>query len=105
MRQLEASGAVGMDVEYEFEEGESEFEVAEGTSVKYLHLLTHFIVMGTAIGRRRMPPTHQPPRRVLIYDLRKAGAATVTFSDSKKSEKKSKDKSEKQKAPADDREG
>jgi len=103
MRQLRASGAVGMDVEYEFEEGESEYEVSEGVEVKYLHLLTHFIVMGTAIGRRQMPPTHQPPRRVLIYDLRKAGAASVTFSDSKKNqEKKSKGKSEKPKPEVDD---
>jgi uncharacterized protein YbjQ (UPF0145 family) len=98
LRRLRAQGAVGMKVDYEFEEAESEYEVSEGTEMKYLHLLTHFVVMGTSIRRRAQAPAHAPARRVMIYDLRKMGAASVTFADKAK---KSKAKSEESKVDPD----
>jgi len=79
LRKLRAAGAVGMEIDYEFEDAESEVEVSEGVEVKFLHLITHFAVMGTAIARRPGFVNQPKPRPTVVYDLRKAGAAEVDF--------------------------
>jgi uncharacterized protein YbjQ (UPF0145 family) len=66
---LKGTGAVGMEVEYEFEDLEKELEVREDVSMTFLHLITHFVITGTAI-RRREGTTSAPPQRTLrILDL------------------------------------
>ena len=80
LKRMKARGAVGMKIDYDFEEAESELEVSETSSVKYLHLVTHLVVMGTAIARRNMDGQVVPkPSTMLIYDLRKPGSASVEF--------------------------
>ena len=67
VRQLQGAGAVGMKVEYDFEDLEKELEVAEGVSMTYQHLITHFVITGTAIKRRQgnVAPAHQSTLRIL----------------------------------------
>ncbi len=71
VRHLKGAGAVGMEVAYEFEDVEKELEVREGVSMTYMHLITHFVITGTAIKQREVAasaPT--PPQRTLrILDL------------------------------------
>ena len=80
LKRMKARGAVGMKIDYDFEEAESEVDVSDVTSIKYLHLVTHLVVMGTAIARRK-PTANDTPRgrTMLIYDLRKPGSASVEF--------------------------
>ena len=69
--QHEGSGAVGMEIEFEFEDLEKELEVREGQEIKYMHLLTHFVIMGTAIRKRGFFDAKANPhqRTLRILDL------------------------------------
>jgi uncharacterized protein YbjQ (UPF0145 family) len=69
VRHLKGIGAVGMEVEYEFEDIEKELEVREGVSMTYMHLITHFVVTGTAIRRREGAIATPPQRTLRILDL------------------------------------
>jgi uncharacterized protein YbjQ (UPF0145 family) len=69
VRLLKGTGAVGMDVEYEFQDAEKELEVREGVSMTYLHLITHFVITGTAIKRREGAVSTPPQRTLRILDL------------------------------------
>lgn len=81
LRQHRATGAIGIEVDYEFEDAESEAEVSEGVEAKFLHLITHFAIMGTAIKRRASFPNTPRSRPRIVYNLRKAGAAEVDFAE------------------------
>jgi uncharacterized protein YbjQ (UPF0145 family) len=69
VRQLNGTGAVGMEVAYKFEDVEKELEVSEGVSMTYLHLITHFVIIGTAIKRREAAASMLPQRTLRILDL------------------------------------
>jgi hypothetical protein len=71
VRELGGAGAVGMEVRFDFEDLEKELEVAEGVEMKYMHLLTHSVITGTAIKQRERGLTGAPPhqRTMRILDL------------------------------------
>jgi uncharacterized protein YbjQ (UPF0145 family) len=71
-----ADGAVGVDIEYDFEDAEVEIEVSEGNEVRFIYLITNFVVMGNAIVRRH-PLPQQKGRPLVMYDLRKPGTAEI----------------------------
>jgi len=70
VRQLKGEGSVGMKVEYDFEEAEKELEIREDVSKTYLHLITHFVITGTAIKRRDNLSATPHQRTLRVLDLR-----------------------------------
>jgi uncharacterized protein YbjQ (UPF0145 family) len=64
IRRAGGEGAVGMEIDYDFEEREY-----ERNKVEYIDLVITFTAIGTAIVRYKAPPHHDAIRPLLCYDL------------------------------------